>query len=161
TFKLLAAGILLASGLGLGLGTGGLPTAEAQQPGLPPGSKVEVRDYEFKPDLSAEYARVLGLPTKDEAPTARTKKSDYDFVEASDLSQTKFVASLQDREDRGWEFIGSSRMPVNGHPSNVWIFRRPRTGTGLQLQGTVDTGTVEGLKGTKSPYANPPDHPGR
>jgi RNA polymerase sigma factor (sigma-70 family) len=156
TFKLLAAGILLASGLGLGLGTGGLSTAEAQQPGLPPGSKVEVRDYEFKPDLAAEYARVLGLPTKDEAPTARTKKWDYDFVEVSDLSQTKFVAFLQDREDRGWEFIGSTPMPVNGHPSNVWIFRRPRAATGLHLQDYVDNGTVEAAKGTKSPYANYP-----
>src|SRR5262249_5779033 len=40
--------------------------------------------------------------------------------------------------------------------------RRPRTGTAtLHLQDFVDSGTVEGAKGTKSPYDIQPDHAGR
>jgi RNA polymerase sigma factor (sigma-70 family) len=167
TFKLLAAGILLASGLGLGLSTGGLPTAGAEQPNTTPAGKTATDPNALQADLNraleAADGRLLAQLSRVEGPTAHTKKWDYDFVEVSDLSQTKFVAFLQDREDRGWEFIGSTPMPVNGHPSNVWVFRRPRAGT-TTPHGFDYGGTGEGSKGTRSPYANNPDYgtrPGR
>jgi RNA polymerase sigma factor (sigma-70 family) len=161
TFKLLAAGILIASGLGLGLGTGGLPTAGAEQPNTPPVGKAATDPAALGADLNraleAADVHLLGQLTRTEGPTAHTKKWDYDFVEVSNLSQSKFFAFLQDREDRGWEFIGSTPMPVNDRPSNVWVFRRPRAGTAtLHLQGHVDSGTAEGAKGAKSPYADFP-----
>jgi hypothetical protein len=166
TYKLLAAGILVASGLGLG--AGGLPTAGAEPPGIPPGSKVEVRGYALRgqaaadpkslaDDLSgaleADYVRLL-TQVKEEEPTARTKKWDYDFVEVSDLSQTKFVEFLQDRENRGWEFIGSTPMPVNGHPSAVWLFRRPRAPA--TAARSIDNLTVPDPRSNSNPYGKPP-----
>lgn len=166
TFKLLAAGILLASGLGLGLGNGGLPIAGAEQPNATPAGKAATDPNALQDDLGraleAPDGRLLWQLSKAEGPSAHTKKWDYEFVEVTDLSQTKFVAFLQDREERGWEFIGSTPMPVNGHPSNVWVFRRARAGSATSyLQDFFDSGTVGGPKGTKSPYANQPDHANR
>lgn len=164
TFKLLAAGILIASGLGLGLGSGGLPTAGAEQPNSTPVGKAVTDPNALQADLNralgASDVCLLGQLSRPEGPTAHTKKWDYDFVEVSNLSQLKFFAFLQDREDRGWEFIGSTPMPVNDRPSAVWVFRRPRSGT-TALQGFIDSGTVLGPRGTKNPYANQPDHAGR
>jgi RNA polymerase sigma factor (sigma-70 family) len=161
TLKLLAAGILLASGLGLGLGTGGLPTAGAEQPNTTPLGKAATDPAALQADLNraleAADGLLLGNLTRAEGLTAHTKKWDYDFVEVSNLSQTKFFTFLQDREDRGWEFIGSTPMPVNDRPSADWVFRRPRAGTAtLHLQGSVNSGTVEGAKGAKNPYADFP-----
>jgi RNA polymerase sigma factor (sigma-70 family) len=152
-FKLLAATVLLGSGLGLGLGTGGLPTAGAEPPVKSPTAKSDADVKRLQADMEDLITQVLRgqLDTK-ESPTARTKMWDYDFVQVSDLPQTKFVAFLQDRENRGWEFIGSSPMPVNDKPSHIWIFRRPRTGT-TSLQGFVDSGTVPAPKSPSIPNA--------
>jgi hypothetical protein len=153
-FKLLAAAVLLGSGLGLGFGTSGLPTAGAEQPAKAPPAKADYQKRVLSDidDLTAQKA-LLGRVVRVESPTARTKKWDYDFVQVSDLSQTKFVAFLEDRENRGWEFIGSSPMPVDGKPSHVWIFRRSRTG-GTALQGPVYPGTNIIPTGAANPYAN-------
>ena len=60
--------------------------------------------------------------------TAKTKKWEYDFVVVSDMTQSKFVAFLQDRENRGWEYNGTTTLTHQGKPTEIWVFRRPAKG---------------------------------
>jgi RNA polymerase sigma factor (sigma-70 family) len=64
---------------------------------------------------------------------AKTAKWEYDFVTASDLTQSKFVELLQDRENRGWEFSGTTSLLVQGKPTATWVFRRLVKGAAANL----------------------------
>jgi RNA polymerase sigma factor (sigma-70 family) len=94
--------------------------------------------------LNADRERLDALTRKNEAvaetllaamqkekaeASAKTAKWEYDFVTVSDMSQAKFVEFLQDRENRGWEFSGTTPLNANGKPSATWVFRRPAKGT--------------------------------
>lgn len=58
----------------------------------------------------------------DEA-TFKTVKNEYDLVVVSNVSQTKFQEFIQDRENRGWVFVGTT--PLVDPKQLVWVFRRP------------------------------------
>jgi len=130
SFKVLVAVALLACGLGLGAGKGWVATADAQAPGQPTPPKAA--DAALDPKLlQADLERALGafdaalLKDRLETYTAKTTKWEYDFVVVSDITQTKFVEFLQDRENRGWEFNGTTTFRHEGKPTPIWVFRRP------------------------------------
>jgi RNA polymerase sigma factor (sigma-70 family) len=153
TFKALAAAALLACGLGVVAGAGWMANADAQQPGTAKAAKsdpeTELRRLKEQLDaarLEADAARraaeaqlaeakqrdlaVLEALTQDnlkgkDAASARTAKWEYDFVLISDMTQAKFVAFLQDRENRGWDFAGTTPLTHEGKPAPTWVFRRP------------------------------------
>lgn len=134
--KLLAATVLATFGLGVIGGTGwfahaqtqskerteGKPTAKAEQ-AQPKPLGVELH---FNPVL--QEAHRLGLEvvfdSGNPGPTFATKKWQYDLVEVSDMNVTKFNNFLQEREDNGWEFLGSTKLSQSNVP-NVWVFRKP------------------------------------
>jgi hypothetical protein len=55
-------------------------------------------------------------------------KWQYDFVLASEMGTTKFVTFLNDREGRGWEFVGEVTLQHEGKDAPHWLFRRPAGG---------------------------------
>jgi hypothetical protein len=145
--KLLAA-VLLTCGLGLSVGTGWMATADAQPPAnqLPPKVDPEAEVKRLQAELEiAALAAQLAQQSQDaqldlsvaqgflmaaqkvgeESFVAKTTKWEYDFVVVSDISQTKFVEFLQDRENRGWEFNGTTTFRHDGKPTAIWVFRRP------------------------------------
>jgi RNA polymerase sigma factor (sigma-70 family) len=174
SFKLLAAGVLVACGLGVGVGSNWVSTADAQTPGKAPPSKSDPRaevkrlqDDLDKTRLEAEriqkalqdhagnrtaqdlldaarqkafveweqadLTRAIDfLVTQQRDPketyTAKTTKWEYDFVEVSDMDQTKFMKFLQDRENRGWEYNGTTTLKDDGRKQDIWVFRRPAGG---------------------------------
>jgi len=151
SFKLLAV-VLLTCGLGLSVGTGWMATADAQPPAnqLPPKVDPEAeikrlqaelekarlaaqdakqaakQSYDAQNDLSVVQALLMAAQkVGEESYVAKTTKWEYDFVVVSDISQTKFVEFLQDRENRGWEFNGTTTFRHDGKPTAIWVFRRP------------------------------------
>ena len=44
------------------------------------------------------------------------------------MTQSKFVAFLQDRENRGWDYNGTTTLTHQGKPTEIWVFRRPAKG---------------------------------
>jgi RNA polymerase sigma factor (sigma-70 family) len=64
-----------------------------------------------------------------EAAAAKTAKWEYDFVAVSELTRAKFVEFLQDRENRGWEYNGTTKYLHDGKLADIWVFRRPAKGT--------------------------------
>ena len=75
-----------------------------------------------------ELYRVAREKAKPDAASAKTKKWEYDFVMVSEMGMTKFVALLQEREDRGWEYNGLTKYTVDGKLADIWVFRRPTKG---------------------------------
>lgn len=153
--KLLAAGVLAACGVAISGGAGWVASAGAQTATPAKASPVDrVKQLEAELERAradaaradadaqrakAEAARVEALSKykkavdvaneqskEKEKPTASTKKWDFDLVVVSDMGQTKFVKFLQEREDRGWEFIGTT--PMKDPDQTVWVFRRPKGG---------------------------------
>ena len=49
---------------------------------------------------------------------------EYDFVLASEMGTAKFVGFLNDREARGWEFVGEVTLQHQGKDGPYWLFRR-------------------------------------
>ena len=139
--KLLAAGLLVACGLGLS-GAGWVANAGAQSKPVQQSAAERVKQLEEElakakkeaaetkraQDTVQKYAEVpdarITKALRDE-PTASTKKWDYDLVQVSGMDQTKFWKFLQDREDRGWEYIGTT--PMKDPDSLCWVFRRPKS----------------------------------
>ena len=81
----------------------------------------------------------LAQKRNEEAASAKTSKWEYDFVAVSDMTQSKFVEFLQDRENRGWEFNGTTTFRHEGKPAAIWVFRRPVKAALLREQwcGTI------------------------
>jgi hypothetical protein len=44
------------------------------------------------------------------------------------MDQTKFMKFLQDRENRGWEYNGTTTLKDDGRKQDIWVFRRPAGG---------------------------------
>src|SRR5581483_3128992 len=86
--------------------------------------------------LAAQAAQQKGK----EEPSAKTSRWEYDFVVVSDMTQAKFVDFLQDRENRGWEFIGTTTLRHEGKPGPVWVFRRPAKGAGSAAKYAEELG---------------------
>jgi hypothetical protein len=175
SFKMLAAGVLVACGLGVGVGSKWVATADAQTP--PKDSKTkndpsaEVKRLQAELDKAraeadrienalreraqhsaaqdlldaarqqnlvesqhAQIAQALAALAQQESNpketyTAKTKKWEYDFVEVSALDQAKFMKFLQDRENRGWEYNGTTTLTKGGGKQEILVFRRPAGGT--------------------------------
>ncbi len=177
--KFLAAVVLVAGGLSLGVGSGWLANAGAQQPtkpqDVPPAKEAadDVKRLQADLDralqkleqqrLEAEQAKKAAQAELDtatsflsknllaqvedkkrkESAVASTRKWDYDFVLASEMGTTKFVQFLQDREARGWDFVGETTLNHHGKMLPHWVFRRPARNVVqgrddlLKLQGKV------------------------
>jgi RNA polymerase sigma factor (sigma-70 family) len=131
-FKLMAAGVLLALGLGVGGGARWLSTAEAQSyPGGPAVTAEEkVRQLEAQLDRAkreledqklAERRRALG-----ELARLATPHWQYAFVPVKDVDAEAFVQLLREREAGGWDYAGQTTLKKE----TVWVFRRS---TGGQL----------------------------
>lgn len=139
--KLLAAGLLVACGLGVS-GAGWLSTADAQYvpPGMPlkPAERVKRLEEELaKAKKEAESATLLTRYTEvwqtksDKRTAIQTAKWEYEFVEmAETFDAANLALFLQEREKAGWEFLGSSALAKNGGVP-MWVFRRPRVVTPL------------------------------
>jgi RNA polymerase sigma factor (sigma-70 family) len=142
-FKLLAAGVMLILGLGVGGGTGWMTTAGAQGPGpympkLTPEERVkqlEAQLEQAKRDVAAKReAESLAAKGAGYA----TAKWHYSFVPVSEMDAERFVKLLQEREARGWEYTGQTALKKDGNDAPVWVFRRPmepRTGATPQSGG--------------------------
>ncbi len=166
--KLLAV-VLLTCGLGLSVGTGWIATADAQPPAnqLPPkvDPEAEIRRLQAelekarlaeqdaklvaKNELAIAHALLMAAQkVGEESYVAKTTKWEYDFVVVSDISQTKFVEFLQDRENRGWEFNGTTTFRHDGKPTAIWVFRRPtKVAVEMIYRQAVDHWTYSKLAG--------------
>lgn len=151
--KLLAAGLLLACGLGLTAGSGWLSTAGAQYvpPGMPQSpaervkqleaelakAKQEAADAAKRVDLIRHYEAVyddMSARQTEKSPRAGVKiaadatnattRNDYQFVAVSDMDQTRFMDFLQRQEDKGWVYCGTT--PMVDPKTLLWVFRRPK-----------------------------------
>lgn len=184
TIKQLAAVVMLTGLLGLGLGTHWTASADAQSVAKEPPAMVdpiaEVKRLQAELDraraASAEAAKqqerhyVDALRSAedlfkihevktDEAPTAKTTKWEYDFVVVSDMDQTKFVKFLQDRENRGWEFNGTTPLK-DGEKQQIWIFRRPaKRAAALHDYGNLMLPTVRNFDHFTNTTARQLDNP--
>ncbi len=99
-------------------------------------AKKEVADFLAREMAATEKARndvldvlstVTKAPEKKGEPAAGTKKWDYDFVATSDMPRETFVGMLQEWENKGWEFVGTT--PMADKP--MWVFRKPKGGAKL------------------------------
>jgi hypothetical protein len=130
--KLMAAGVLVATGLGVGGGAGWLGTADAQGPPGPlPARTTEekVRQLEAqldraKRELEDERAADLRRAA-DEVGRAATARWEYAFVRVHDLDADGFGRLLSEREAAGWDYTGQATLKAGA----VWVFRRPAGGT--------------------------------
>jgi RNA polymerase sigma factor (sigma-70 family) len=138
--KTLAAGVLLAFGLGIGSWSGWAANAEAQQPPpvekLTPDEKVRRLEQQLaQARAEAEYARQLEEARRRLAEmnedTSRllgslsTAKWEYNFMPVSPMDAHKFVKFLQDQESRGWDYSGQTTLVHQSKDTAMWVFRRP------------------------------------
>jgi RNA polymerase sigma factor (sigma-70 family) len=129
--KMMVAAVVLTCGLGLGVGSSWVTQADAQAPApKPPTTKAELEGQVQKLQAELEQLqlqealRALKEQVQKEQPAFKTTKWEYDLVEISDMGTKKFAEFLQDRENRGWEYNGTTILH-NGKPQTVWVFRRP------------------------------------
>ena len=154
--KLLAAAVILTCGLGLSVGTGWVTNAEAQtgsggaapaKPKADPAAEVnrlqaeldkakaaaeldatakaEQEVHEF---LQKEIATIT-YASETNAVAFKSAKWEYDLVDiAATFDKAKFGAFLQEREAKGWEFLGSTTLGKSGGVFQ-WLFRRPVKGS--------------------------------
>jgi RNA polymerase sigma factor (sigma-70 family) len=165
--KLLAAAVILTGGLASVVGTGYLAEASAQQP-KPKSADAAAQQVEEanrqlllarkalaalqqqadqaedeKKKLTSE---LLAQAAEKKAKVASSSKWEYDFVLASEMGTTKFVAFLNDREGRGWEFVGEVTLQHQGKDAPHWLFRRPAGGAKTATSSADDyKRAVEGL----------------
>jgi RNA polymerase sigma factor (sigma-70 family) len=127
--KLLAAGVLLTVGLGVGGRAGWLATAGAQsQPNLYPRLTPEERVKQLEAELEQAKKDVERARDQRRAGAYSTAKWQYEFVPAGEVDAEGFVKALQDRESGGWEFNGQVTLKKDGKGTAVWVFRRPAGG---------------------------------
>jgi RNA polymerase sigma factor (sigma-70 family) len=134
--KMLAAGVLLACGLGLGGGAGWLANAEAQPPATPAAKMTpeeKVRQLEAQLEQAKKEVedkkkeRLLKVRQFYERMDAvrSTTKWDYNFVPFYGMDVDTFVKFLQEREALGWDYSGQMTLMQNGKDAPMWVFRRP------------------------------------
>jgi len=166
--KLLAAAVILTCGLGLSVGTGWVTNAEAQSGtpgGVPVKPKVdaaaEVKRLQAELDRAKldseataeelyyqDSTRLFAKPVQKDA-DIKTVKWEYDLVDIlATFDKANFVSFLQEREAKGWEFLGSTTMGKSGGVFQ-WLFRRP-------VKVATATETVKAYElGEKSGYGYP------
>jgi RNA polymerase sigma factor (sigma-70 family) len=149
--KLLAAGVLVALGLGVGGGAGWLTPAGAQSPpgAQPPAldrpasltPEEKVRQLEAQLDRAKreleDQKRADRRKAADEVARLATDRWQYAFVKVRDLDAEGFGKLLREREAGGWDYTGPATLKDAGA---VWLFRRP-VGRQLGLP-TGDVGPV-------------------
>jgi RNA polymerase sigma factor (sigma-70 family) len=141
--KILAAGVLLAFGLGIGSWSGWAANAEAQQPPqvekLTPDEKVKRLEQQLaQARQEADYARRLEEVDKAIRQAAElneeksklagslsTAKWEYSFVPVSQMDAHKFVMFLRDQEIHGWDYSGQTTLVHQSKDTAMWVFRRP------------------------------------
>ena len=147
-FKLLAAGVMVATGLGLSAGGGWYTEATAQGPGAPSGGasglpapkadppKADPNIDKLKADLEkakAELAKAeLAKARDDEATLLRRwmldapPKYEYEYLPEYGLSPQTFEAKLAEREKNGWTFVGQVDLNLGdkGIASPKLVFRK-------------------------------------
>jgi RNA polymerase sigma factor (sigma-70 family) len=126
-FKLMAAGVLLALGLGVGGGAGWLGTADAQGPPREPALTAEekVRQLEAQLERAKRELEDQKLAERrkaaDEVARLATGRWQYAFVPVKDVDAVSFVKLLREREADGWDYSGQTTLKKEA----VWVFRRP------------------------------------
>jgi RNA polymerase sigma factor (sigma-70 family) len=140
--KLLAAGLLVACGLGVS-GTAWVASAGAQtapnkesaeqrvkrlEDELAKAKKEAAEKTERTPDTAQKYEYYTTQVTrvrKKSPTTFQTAKWEYEFVDmAETFDAANLALFLQEREKAGWEFLGSSALAKGGGVP-MWLFRRP------------------------------------
>ena len=108
--------------------------------------------------LLAEIDALLAAQKdRGEAAAAKTSKWEYDFVAVSEMTMTKFVEFLQEREGRGWEYNGLTKYRHDGKLADIWVFRRPAKGTATKSMLEEYYRKVSPNAGaTEPPRASPP-----
>jgi RNA polymerase sigma factor (sigma-70 family) len=158
--KILAAGLCIVCGLGLG-GVRWLSMADAQDTSRSSPAQGQA-DYETQRPSNPAPSSVNDWPTRmfeaseqiqgsqrEEAIVGNTARWEYDFVLASEMGTTKFVQFLKERESRGWEFNGEATLQHEGRAAAHWVFRRPRTQSGELATPAWTTAAEEFAKWTQ------------
>lgn len=145
-FKLIAAGVMVASGLGLSAGTGWYASATAQVPSaddIKITGKVTLPKEETIDQLKANLEKAKAFLAKAEAEQDAVRRVRFvaKLVEAQaapqfeyvplqkGISRKEFETILADRESKGWNFIGE--VTIDDHligqkvPTPTLVFRKP------------------------------------
>ncbi len=150
-FKLLAAGVLVASGIGMSVGTGWYGSATAQVPNADakPAMQKMMPKAETIEQLKANLEKAKAFLAKAEAEEAAKQVEVHSYVRKVQLlleaqaapqfeyiplqkgiSRKEFETILADRETKGWSFIGE--VTINDHliggqkvPTPTLVFRKP------------------------------------
>jgi RNA polymerase sigma factor (sigma-70 family) len=155
--KLLAAGVLLAVGLGVGGGAGWLATAEAQAPSRPP-ETAEERVRRLQAQLDQAKKELADKQEADRRMSARsaplsTAYWQYAFVPVRDVDAEGFVKLLGEREADGWDYSGQTTLKKEA----VWAFRRPAKNRIRTYETNPDRNLFPSAPGSSSGAANPLD----
>ena len=152
-FKLLAAGVLVASGIGMSVGTGWYGSATAQVPGadtkpamqkmMPKAETVEQLKANLEKAKAAfakaeaehaaehDYSGALVVRYREVLENARKEReAQFEYIPLQKgISRKEFETILADRETKGWSFIGE--VTINDHligqkvPTPTLVFRKP------------------------------------
>jgi hypothetical protein len=164
-FKLMAAGVLLALGLGVGGGAGWLGTADAQGPPREPVLTAEekVRQLEAQLERAKRELEDQKLAARrkaaDEVARLATGRWQYAFVPVKDVDAEAFVQLLREREAGGWDYSGQTTLKKEA----VWVFRRPagwQAGSTPDLPGGYSNPMGQSMNGTANLFQGGPasDH---
>lgn len=152
-FKLLAAGVLVASGIGMSVGTGWYGSATAQVPDadtkpamqkmMPKAETIEqlkanlekakaafakaeaehAAEHDYSGALVARYGEVLENARKE-------REAQFEYIPLQKgISRKEFETILADRETKGWSFLGE--VTIEDHligmkiPTPTLVFRKP------------------------------------
>jgi len=114
-FKLLAAGVMVATGLGLSVGGGWSGEATAQPGSLKPLAQVDPNIAKLKAELEKAKAELAKAEAeardRDRTMQLRlsrdlTPKYEYEPLLGKGLTTRAFEQKLAEREKAGWEFLG-------------------------------------------------------
>ncbi len=172
-FKLLAAGVMVATGLGLSVGAGWSNSATAQVPGAPLATKAAPQKGDglienLKADLEkakaelakAEAEMVKGAnligPPPDLKSAATATKYEYEPVPKEGL--TDFVGLLEKREKAGWSFVGQVTIKGSG-PEEKLVFRKSVAPPTIITVGPIRFNTLDGDLVIPAPGSPPSPKP--
>lgn len=126
-------------------------------------AKRKVDEELAKVEEKVKEAKSSNTPKIADDATNTTKANDYLFVAVTDMDQTRFMKFLQEHEDKGWVFSGTTRMV--DPKADLWVFRRAKAGTAVWAvpsgQGLYKYTTEPGAapKEGKFYYPTPPAPP--